>query len=259
MIYARYILRVTLGLILSIQSGLNLVYASEDKNIVVFGASGRIGEVVVIEALERGYKVKGVSRKPEKLVFEDQNFTSVKGDLKDIVSIRDAINNSDAVVISVSARAPDNKPENSMLVEFTRNLIEVVSAMENKPYIVQVGGANLMYGATYEEVKSNMHNAPFSYEKGTAMHAVLFGHQISVELYRASGLPWTVIAPPMRILGIYGELDRSTSRPSFRISDTEALVAEDGSKTVYVRDLARALVNEIEEKQFSGKIFNVAY
>ncbi len=259
MLEGKIIHRVVLIFVLFVQSGLTQVYAGDEKTIVVFGASGRIGEVVVVEALERGYKVKGVSRTPEKLSFENPNFSAVKGDLKNLESIRAAIKDSDSIVISVSARAPDNKPENSMLVEFTRNMIEVVSAMKNKPYIVQVGGANLMYGSTYEEVKSRMHNAQFSYEKGTPMHAVLFGHQISVEMYRASNLPWTVIAPPMVIQGIYGELDRTTSRPSFRISAEEALVAEDGSKTIYVRDLARAIVNEIELKHYTGQIFNVAY
>ena len=234
-------------------------WAEDQLSIAVFGASGRIGSVVVLEALQRGHRVLGVSRDPEKLSLSHNNFVATKGDLGNIESLSRIVSQVDAVVISVSARAKDNKPENSMLVTFTDNMIKLLSGMKAKPYIVQVGGANLMYGSTYEEVKRNMGDAQFNYDEGTSMHAVLFGHQISLEMYRASELAWTVIAPPMRILGIYGELDSSTTRPSFRVSNTQALVAKDGSKTIYVRDLARALVNEIESRNYIGQVFNVAY
>ena len=37
--------------------------AADNLTIVVYGASGRIGEVIVEVALERGHKVIGISRK----------------------------------------------------------------------------------------------------------------------------------------------------------------------------------------------------
>ena len=237
----------------------NKLWADDTQTVAVFGASGRIGSVVVIEALERGHRVLGVSRKPEKLSVKHHNFIATQGDLDNLESLRRILSQVNTVVISVSARAKDNKPENSMLVSFTENIIKLVSQMENKPYIMQVGGANLMYGTTYEEVKKNMGEAQFNYEKGSSMHAVLFGHQLSVDMYRASNLSWTVIAPPMRILGIYGELDSTTSKGAFRTSNSEALVAKDGSKSIYVRDLARAVVNEIESRQYRGQVFTVGY
>ncbi len=235
------------------------VKAAEERSIVVFGASGRIGDVVVLEALARGHKVTGVSRKPEKLQIKHEKFTAAKGDLMSVQSIRQFAEGANTFVISISARAPDNRPENSLLVKVTKNIHEALENLKNKPYIVQVGGANLMYGSSYEEVKANMQNAPFAFEKGSDMYAVLFGHQISVGMYRAGSLDWTVAAPPMKILGIYGEMDKTTTRENFRTSTTQPLVDSEGNKTIYVRDFARAVVDEIENKRYTGKIFNVAY
>jgi putative NADH-flavin reductase len=166
---------------------------------------------------------------------------------------------ADAIVLSVSAKSPDKTPENSLLVKITENVQQAFSQLETKPYIVQIGGANLMYGNTYEEVKENMQDAPFSFEKGTSMHAVLFGHQISLEMYQASKLSWTIIAPPMKILGIYKGIDKTTRKENYRISTSEALVDEEGNKTIYVRDLANAVINEIENKKFDRQVFTVGY
>ena len=235
------------------------VQAADNKSIVVYGASGRIGEVIVDVALERGHKVIGISRNPEKLQVKHKNFIAKKGDLMDVNSIRKLATGVDAIVISVSARAKDNRPENSLIVYATRNVQEALSMLENKPYIVQIGSASLMYGSTLEEIKENMKGAPFSYEEGTVMHAVLFGHLLSLKAYQASKLTWTIVAPPMKILGIYTNPDKTTTKETYRTSTSGPLIATDGSKTIYVRDLARAAVDEIEDRKFVRQVFTVGY
>lgn len=231
----------------------------EHLNIVVYGASGRIGQVIVEEALERGHRVTGVSRSPEKLDVDHKNFTAAKGDLGNSAAIKKLIGPADAVIVTISAKSPDNRPENSLLVAATKNVLEALDGATHKPYLVQMGGANLIYGNTYEEVAAKMGSATFNYEPGSEMHGVLFGHQLSVEIYRRSDIAWTVVVPPMRILGIYGELDTLTQKGKFRSSTSSALVAEDGSKTIYVRDLAKATIDEVENRQFVGQVFTVGY
>lgn len=233
--------------------------AADSLNIVVYGASGRIGEVIVEVALERGHKVTGVSRNPEKLQIRHKNFTAAQGDLLDVDSIRELASGAVAIVISISARSNDNRPENSLLVQATKNMQEALSKLQTKPYIVQMGGANLMYGSTYREVKENMQNAVFSFDEGSAMHAVLFGHQISLEMYQASQLSWTIVAPPMRILGIYANRDKTTTKETYRTSTSAPLIDTDGNNTIYVRDLAGAVVNEIEQRKFVRQVFTVGY
>lgn len=234
-------------------------YATEDNTIVVFGASGRIGDVIVLEALARNYKVLGVSRNPGKLLLKHPGFSPVKGDLTNIDSVRELARGAKAFVISITAKSPDNTLGNSLLVKATNTVHAALEGLENKPYIVQVGGANLMYGSIYEELKENMLDAPFNFDKGSEMYAVLLGHQLSVQIYRAGPLDWTVAAPPIKILGIYGKPDKTTTRASFRLSTEGPIVDEEGNKMIYVRDLAKAVVDEIENRHYVGQIFTMAY
>ncbi|MFT4823159.1 MAG: putative NADH-flavin reductase [Halioglobus sp.] len=248
--------------VLAMISSANASEPDEDKerlNILVYGATGRIGQVIVDEALQRGHRVTGVSRSPEKLDVNHKNFTAAKGDLASRTGIAKLIGWADAVIITISAKSPDNRPENSLLVDATTNVLDILRETQFKPYIVQIGGANLIYGNTYEEVAANMKNATFNYEPGSEMHGVLFGHQLSVEMYRRSNIAWTVVVPPMRILGIYGKPDRLNHKDKYRTSTSSALVAKDGSKTIYVRDLAKATIDEVENRQFVGQIFTAAY
>lgn len=233
--------------------------AAENKTIVVYGASGRIGEVIVEVALERGYKVRGVSRNPEKLQFEHRNFLAKKGDITDVNSIRELAKGADAIIISVSAKATDNRAENSLIIHATLSVVDALSNLETQPYIVQVGSASLMYGSTFEEIKNNMLDAPFSFEEGTVMHPVLIGHQESLRLYQQSKLDWTIIAPPMRILGIYAIPDKTTTKQTYRTSTSGPLIDKDGNKTIYVRDLAGAAVNEIANRNFLRQVYTVGY
>ena len=253
-------LKLILAIFISV-SGLTstTLQAQEDKTIVVYGASGRIGEVIVDVALERDYKVIGISRNPEKLQFSHNNFTAKKGDLSDAESIREIVRGADAIVISISAKAIDNRPENSILVDATKNMIAALSELEKKPYIVQMGSASMMYGSTFEEIKSKLLDAPFPFDEGTVMHAVIVGHQISLRAYQESSLDWSIIAPPMKILGIYKDRDNLTTRPTYRTSTSVPLSDTEGNKNIYVRDLARATVDEIENRNFVRQVFNAAY
>ncbi len=235
--------------------------AAENKTIVVYGASGKIGEVVVDEALARGHKVTGISRNPEKLKVDHENFTSAKGDLTDVDSIRELARDADAIVISVVSRTKDNIPENSLVARAASTVEEALSGMEDIPYIVQIGSASLMYGSTLEEITENMKDAPFPFEEGTTMYGVIIGHQISLDSYRASSLPWTIVAPPMKIMGIYPAegLDSVTTRETWRTSTTGPVIDAEGNKTIYVRDLAKAAIDEIENEKFVGQVFTVGY
>ena len=91
------------------------------------------------------------------------------------------------------------------------------------------------------------------------MHAVLFGHQLSLKAYQESKLAWTIVAPPMKILGIYANPDKTTTKETYRTSTSGPLIDTDGNKTIYVRDLARAAVDEIEDRKFVRQVFTVGY
>jgi putative NADH-flavin reductase len=53
-------------------------------NIVVYGASGKIGDIIVTAALSRRHNVIGVSRNPDGLKNEPPNFSAIAGDVPNL-------------------------------------------------------------------------------------------------------------------------------------------------------------------------------
>ncbi len=233
------------------------IQAAEDKTIVVYGASGKIGGLIVDVALERGHKVIGVSRNPDRLSRDNENFSAVKGDVTNPDSIRSTARNADAIIISVTGAGKDNKPENSLEARAAKAMIDTYTGQEESPRVIQIGGATTMYG-TAEAMEKNL---PFPAEKGTPMHGMLFGHLVALQIYQASAITWTVVTPAQDILGWspQGLTDPDTSRGSYRTSTTKILKDADGNSIIYVRDLANAAIDEIENGKFIRQRFTVAY
>jgi len=73
--------------------------------IVVIGATGRTGRVVVEQALGHGDEVVAFARQPEGLGIEHPRLTMVRGDVRDLDSLREAMPGADAVVVAIGAPA----------------------------------------------------------------------------------------------------------------------------------------------------------
>ncbi|XP_078355528.1 flavin reductase (NADPH)-like isoform X1 [Oculina patagonica] len=73
--------------------------------LVVFGATGRTGNEVVKQALEKGHHVTAVVRTPEKLSTQRENLVLVKGDACDMESVAAALDGKDAVLSSLEVYA----------------------------------------------------------------------------------------------------------------------------------------------------------
>lgn len=72
--------------------------------IVIFGASGHIGQLVVKHALENGHKVTAFVRNPSSLSIKNKNFSLCVGDITNSAQVADAIKGHDAVISAVGNR-----------------------------------------------------------------------------------------------------------------------------------------------------------
>lgn len=226
------------------------------ETIVVYGASGEIGGVIVNEALSRGDRVIGVSREPAKLKIDNRNFTAVAGDVTDLASFRSVTKGADAVIISVSGGGKDNLPENSVTAQAARVATQAFSGMPNNPYVIQIGGATTMY-ETKEAMLAHM---PFPVKPGTPAYGMFFGHLVALQTYRASNIRWTVLTPPMDIDGWSAGAKPVLKRTGKYRTSTSGLVEDANGKSVAnIADLAVAAVDEAENQRFVGKRFTIGY
>jgi len=171
------------------------------QTIVVFGASGKIGGLIVTEALSRGHKVIGVSRSPERLSFDQDAFSAVKGDVTSIESFREVSAGADSVIISVQGVAEGNVPEETTHARSAVTAVVAMGESTTAPYVLQIGGATTIHNTK----EAMLQNLPFPVEKGSWRYVTFFGHLVALETYRASDIDWTVLTPPYMIRGWTGK------------------------------------------------------
>lgn len=226
---------------------------SESKSIVVFGATGSVGQSIVAEALGRGHAVTGVSRSPEKFEYSEDNFTAARGNPTDANSVAELVADVDAVIIAVGGRTA-TKPEETAMNQTAIAVTEVLAELgSSSPQVVVVAGGLTMHGSR-ENVIANI---PPHASEGSAMYALFLGHWEAYETYLKSDINWTFVAPPMNILGFREGPDVRTGE--YRASTTERVVTADGKNEISMSDLAVAIVDFAEETDFNRVKVAVGY
>jgi putative NADH-flavin reductase len=239
-----------------VEAPVEMIPESERQTIVVFGASGRIGGIVVNEALGRGHRVIGISRSPERFTIDHESFSARKGDVTDVQSFREVTTGADAIIISVQESYENKTPETTVQAIAASTAVAALSDIKNAPYVLHFGGATSMY-ETKEAMLEHLESpAP----EGSENFAKFFGHLVALQTFRASNIDWTVLTPPFGIKGWSSRGINDTTRTgNYRTSTTELISDEDGEHAdILVADLAVAAVDEVENRQFVRQRFTAA-
>ena len=213
--------------------------------IVLFGATGHVGQRITAEALRRGHEVVGVVRDPSRVQSPDPRVALVQGDATDAASVAAAVRGADAVVSSVSPR-PGSTGNAPSLVDVARALI-AGARQAGVRRLVAVGGAGSLEVAPGVALLDTP-GFPEAYkaegEEGRA----------SLKVYReeAQGLDWTFLSPAIVI-----QPGERTGR--YRTTGDQLLTDESGNSTISYEDYAVALLDELENPRHVGRRFGVAY
>lgn len=144
--------------------------------IVVFGASGRTGRLVVTEAVRREHRVTAFVRDASKQWFPDA--VSVRqGDPRERDAVADAIAGHDAVV---SALGPVAGVTTTEISEATRTIADAMEAMDLRRVVIAANAKVF----TDDEVSGGYAN-------------VATEHRRDLAILRESRLEWTVVAAPI--------------------------------------------------------------
>jgi len=213
---------------------------------VVYGASGNIGSLVVEGALNRGHTVIGVSRNPESLQNEHEQFSAVQGDITDPDSIAAIVEGADTVIVAVSGVGEGNAPETAIAFRGASAYIEAASRLgDATPYVIQVGS-----GTTLNTNGVRVFGT-LDLEPGTFVHGLFQGHWLALEAYRqSSGFDWTVMS------AAYGSImgkDEDEITGHYRLGDQETLFDRNGSNSLSKEDYAIAVVDMAESHTVTGK------
>ena len=91
-------------------------------DVTVFGATGKIGHLVVEQLLGAGHHVRALVRSPGKLTVEDDHLEVIVAELDDAPAIRKAVDGADAVISSLGP-AIDPFLRSGPLTEATRTIV----------------------------------------------------------------------------------------------------------------------------------------
>lgn len=103
-------------------------------NIIIFGATGGIGKLIVKQAINTGYKVKAYVRNPAKFDFNHDNLELIKGELNDYSKIKNSIAGVDCVISTLGPPIKRNY-KGFDVFDGHKNIINAMKAENVKRFI----------------------------------------------------------------------------------------------------------------------------
>ena len=191
--------------------------------IVVLGASGGVGRLVVDEALKRRHIVTALARTPEKLGDLASRIAVVQGDALDARAIETAVSQQDAVIYALGA---GNVRHTTLFSESTRVLLTAMTQCGIRRLIcvtgVGAGETKGHGGFLYDQILYPL------FTKG-----IYADKDRQETLIRASQTDWTIVRPapfrhkqPPGPLKAVTDVDDVTLRRISRLEVAQFLVEE---------------------------------
>lgn len=208
-------------------------------NVLIFGASGRMGRELVQQALDHGDFVTAFVRDPAKFDIKHINLTVVQGDVVDYASVERAVKDQDAVICALGSSTPVKR--DPTLIEGVRNIIR---AME------QAGVRRFVYLSFLAVRESRGDLGPVvNYIVAPLLHNVISDHEEKESLIKQSQLDWVIVRPPRLTSGRHTGVYRSGEQIAVR-----SLIL-----TLSRADLADFMLNQLTDDTFVHKAPRVMY
>ncbi|MFD0944182.1 NAD(P)-dependent oxidoreductase [Savagea faecisuis] len=203
-------------------------------NITIFGATGRVGSLVMQRALDEGHAVTAFVRDASRL--KQQPTKQVIGDVRVKEDVFQAIEGADLVV---SALGTD---KTTTLTEAIPSIIAAMKQFGVKR-IVTVGTAGIL--------QSRTDSSKVRYEAGDSNRKLTFAAEEHHRVYdqlKATSLDWTIVCPTY--------LPDGEATGKYRVEKDHLPV--DG-KMISVGDTAQFVYDELMNQKFNQSRVGIAY
>jgi len=199
--------------------------------IAVIGGTGKSGQYLVKNLLEKGYSLKLLVRHPENFTIQNSLIEVVKGDVRDEAAVRSLIEGTDIVMSTLG----QPKGEKSIFSDAAKNIIKAMNHHGTSRYIVTTGlSVNTPSDQKNERVKMATDWMYQNYPETTA------DKQKEYEILMESNLAWTLVRLPLIHL----------TEESFK---TETSLTDCQGENISASDLAEFLASQIENSEYIRK------
>lgn len=232
-------------------------------HIGIIGATGNIGQRLLVEAVQRHHHVTAFTRNAANFPTNEGGVTWKTIDVFDAASLNEGMRRLDVLV---SLYQPGNASKNfndtversiqdpTVYATVARNLLQAMEAYPALRLIV-VGGAGSLEirpGVTRADTGDELRASLKLLGLPEGYAAAVRGHRDALNTYRLSNRLWTYVSPAEEI----GPGER-TGR--FRLGGDQPILDADGRSRISFEDLAIALVDEAELPRHVQRRFTIGY
>jgi len=201
--------------------------------IAIIGATGNVGSRLVNEALARGHQVTAIARGADKLAAQP-GLTPKALDYTDTAKLAAALAGCDAVLGAVKYHSADGS-----------HILDAVKQAGVKR-LLAVGGAGSLEAAPGLDVVDTP-DFPALWKP-----EALAAREFLRTLRKEQTVDWTMLSPSAL-------LEPGERTGKYRVGGDQLLVDAQGHSRISIEDLAKALIDELEQPRHSRKRFTVGY
>lgn len=215
------------------------------KRVVLIGASGFVGAVILNEALNRDFHVTAVVRHPENIKMTHENLTVRKVDVSSLDEVCEVCKGADAVI---SAFNPgwDNPDIYEETIEVYLTIIDGVKKAGVDRFLM-VGGAGSLFIAPGIRLV----------DSGEVPEKILPGVKALSDFYlnflmKEKEVDWVFFSPAAHLF-------HGTRMGRYRLGKDDMIVDKVGNSHISVEDYAAAMIDELETPAHHQERFTIGY
>ena len=195
--------------------------------VIVFGATGGVGQSVVSQGLESGLEISAFVRTPAKLGISHKNLTVIQGDAFNLKEVSKAIAGHDAVISCLGSSQGMKK--STELQEMVKNIVTGMKEQNVKRivYTASAGVDREIPGVSGKLVMGMLKNP-------------LKDHRAAVEYIKENGLNYTIARP----MG----LTNGPLTGGYRESDTSV---PEKAKSIARADVAHFILKALQDARYN--------
>jgi putative NADH-flavin reductase len=208
--------------------------------IVVFGAGGRTGSLLLKQATEGGHSLTAFVRNPAKLAIQAPAIRIIQGDLVQRAAVENAVKDQDAALCAVGGSSLLRRDP-----AFTVGVHNIILAME------QAGVLRLIYlsNDAVPEVRPELNLFRRYVIASLLLRNPAADHDLNERMIRQSRLDWTIVRPPYLTNG----------ERTGRYRTGEHIAKAPSVPRISRADLAEFMLNELSESQYVRKAAILMY
>lgn len=197
--------------------------------VTVFGASGKVGSIVVTNLLTRGHTVR-IFQHSSSRYQESPETAIIQGDIHNATDVLNALKGSDAVISALGSWGTKSKDI------LTAGMTSIIPSMKtaNVTRIVSLTGADAWVAGEQQSSTRKVLHKIISFTAAKILHD---GEQ-HIALLQQSDLDWTVLRSPVMSSKASDEFELSNSFPG-------------ALERVSRHAVAAAMVSQLDSKDFT--------